>query len=187
MWELYAYWTWITTFFLASMAAREAAGVAVPSIAIVEFLAFCAIAVGGAGAVAGGWLADRIGQERLVMLALAMSGACAASIGLFYGTSPVALTCLAVVWGVTVIADSAQFSTLVTRAVPQHAVGTALTLQTSLGFLLTMATIQLVPMIAESVGWQWAFAVLGIGPVWGIAAIARLLRLRQPRVSQPSR
>jgi sugar phosphate permease len=83
-----------------------------------------------------------------------------------------------------VIADSAQFSTLVTESVPAHTVGTALTVQTSLGFLLTMLPIQLVPMIAQRAGWRWGFVILALGPIAGIAAIRRLAALR---ASSPGR
>ena len=78
------------------------------------------------------------------------------------------------------VADSAQFSAMVSEAAPPHAVGTALTLQTSLGFLLTMATIQLVPVLVDAVGWRLAFVVLALGPAAGIAAIRRLGRLQPP-------
>ena len=83
---------------------------------------------------------------------------------------------IALVWGFFVIADSAQFSVLVTETVPPHAVGTALTVQTCLGFLLTMVSIQLVPPVVERVGWAYAFPMLALGPVFGIAAIRRLRR-----------
>lgn len=181
MWELYSFWTWITAFFIASMTARAAQGLPVPSASTVELLAFGSIAIGGVGAIAGGWIADRIGQERLVIIAMALSGTCAVLVGFAFGAAPWLLTTIAFIWGVTVIADSAQFSTLVTRSVPQHAVGTALTLQTSLGFLLTMATIQMIPPLVDLVGWQWSFAFLSVGPLWGIAAIARLVREAQQR------
>ncbi len=82
------------------------------------------------------------------------------------------------VWGFFVVADSAQFSAMVTELAPAHAVGTALTLQTSVGFLLTMVTIQLIPALVEVVGWPWAFPVLALGPALGIAAIRRLGRGR---------
>jgi MFS family permease len=107
---------------------------------------------------------------------MAASGACAATIGFVFGAPPWLLVAVAWTWGFFVVADSAQFSAMVTEAAPAHAVGTALTLQTSLGFLLTMATIQLVPMLATAIGWRWAFPVLALGPVFGIAAIARLGR-----------
>jgi sugar phosphate permease len=188
MWELYAFWTWITAFFVASMAYRSEQGFDVPAPESVEMLAVAAIALGGVGAIAGGWIADRIGQERLVIGAMLLSGTCALLVGFVFGAPAWLVTAVAVVWGITVIADSAQFSTLVTRAVPQHAVGTALTLQTSLGFLLTMATIQLVPFVAGMFGWRWSFAILGIGPLLGIGAIARLMRLangsRRPRAAE---
>jgi len=174
MWELYSFWTWITAFVVASAAARARAGGAVPSAAVLGLLAFGAIAVGGLGCVWGGWVADRIGHERLVIRAMAVSGSCAAVIGGFFASSVWVMVAVAWVWGFFVIADSAQFSTMVTRSVPPHAVGTALTLQTSLGFLLTMASIQLVPPLVALVGWRWAFAALAIGPGLGIASIRRL-------------
>jgi sugar phosphate permease len=114
------------------------------------------------------------------MLAMAASGACAIAIGLTFGRSPWILAPLALAWGFFVIADSAQFSVLVTESVPAHAVGTALTVQVSLGFLLTTLTIQLIPPVVARVGWEWAFAMLALGPVLGIAALRRLPRAAEP-------
>jgi sugar phosphate permease len=122
----------------------------------------------------GGLVADRIGRAALVTRAMAISGSCALLIGLAFGRSWWLLAPLALVWGFFVIADSAQFSVLVTESVPPHAVGTALTLQTSLGFLLTTITIQLVPLVVARGGWAWAFALLALGPMLGIGAIRRL-------------
>jgi sugar phosphate permease len=85
-------------------------------------------------------------------------------------------------WGFFVIADSAQFSTLVTESVPAHTVGTALTIQTSLGFLLTMLPMQLVPIVAQHTGWRWAFALLALGPAAGIAAIRKFVASRSPAI-----
>src|SRR5207249_12103702 len=110
------------------------------------------------------------------MLAMALSGSCAVLIPFAFGRSLWILAPLAWAWGFFVIADSAQFSVLVTESVPPHAVGTALTIQTSVGFLLTMVSIQLVPPLASIVGWRWAFVMLAAGPVFGIAAIRRLRR-----------
>jgi MFS family permease len=176
MWELYAAWTWLPAFIAASVVARDpAAGARGQSVA--SALAFAALAVGGLGCVWGGLAADRRGRAWLVTLAMAVSGLCALGIGFAFGASLWVLAPLALVWGFFVIADSAQFSVLVTESVPPHAVGTALTLQTSLGFLLTSVTIQLVPRLAEAVGWRWAFPVLAAGPALGIASIRRLMAL----------
>ncbi len=172
MWELYAMWTWLPAFLAASAMARGVPAPAAAGAATVN--AFATIGLGAAGCVWGGWMADRIGRERLVTLAMAASGACALVIGLFFGASPALLLPIAAAWGFFVVADSAQFSALVTEVAPPHAVGTALALQTSLGFLLTTATIQLVPVIAGAAGWRWAFPVLALGPAAGIAAIAQL-------------
>jgi MFS family permease len=137
-------------------------------------VSFVVIAAGALGCVLGGELADRVGYVRLVVVAMAVSGTCALLTPLVFGRSPTLLVGLLLVWSVAVIADSAQFSTLVTRVVPPHAIGTALTLQTSIGFLLTTITIQLVPLVAGVAGWRYAFPVLAVGPALGIAAIRRL-------------
>lgn len=169
--ELYSYWTWIPAFLAASSLAH---GDGPATRRFVALLSFGVIAVGGIGCVWGGVVADRIGRERLVTRAMAISASCALLIGAAYGRSWWLLAPLALVWGFFVIADSAQFSVLVTESVPPHAVGTALTLQTSLGFLLTTLTIQLVPMAVRHLGWAWGFTLLAVGPFLGIAAIRRL-------------
>ncbi|HUQ99138.1 MAG TPA: MFS transporter [Gemmatimonadaceae bacterium] len=176
MFELYAFWTWIPAYLAASVAVN-AGRYRAPR--FVSLLAFTTIAIGGLGCVWGGLFADNKGRERLVTISLALSGTCCVLSAVLFGGPLWVLGALAMTWGFFVIADSAQFSTLVTEAVPPHAVGTALTVQTSLGFLLTMLPMQIVPWIAELVGWRWAFAVLSVGPAFGIAAIRQLSELRR--------
>ena len=118
-------------------------------------------------------MADRIGRGRFVNFAMAASAACSLVVGILFGQSFWILLPLVLVWGFFVVADSAQFSAMVTEVAPRQGVGTALTLQTSVGFLLTMVTIQGVPALQESFGWGLAFPVLALGPVHGIAAIRR--------------
>ena len=178
MWELYAMWTWAPAFLLASAAARESAGGAVPSAPVLELVAFGAIAAGGLGCVWGGLAADRVGRERVTILSMWISGACCVAVGFFFGGSFLVLAPLVWLWGFFIVADSAQFSAIVTEVAPGEGVGTALTLQTSMGFLLTLATIQLVPVLVDRVGWSWAFPVLAAGPAFGIAAMARLRAVR---------
>ena len=174
MLELYSAWTWLPVFIAASIAAHDpAAGARGSSVA--SAVAFAVLAIGGAGCVWGGLVADRRGRAWLVTTAMAISGACAVLIGFTFGRSLWLLAPVALVWGFFIIADSAQFSVLVTESVPPHAVGTALTVQTSLGFLLTAVTIQLVPPLVERIGWTWAFAALALGPALGIASIRRLV------------
>lgn len=176
MFELYAFWTWIPAFLAASVAAHAGGRFRAPR--FISLLAFATIAVGGFGCVWGGLFADRRGRERLVTISLFMSGSCCVLSGLLFGGPLWVLGALAMTWGFFVIADSAQFSTLVTESVPPYAVGTALTIQTSLGFLLTMLPMQILPLIAGRVGWRWSFAVLALGPLVGIAAMRKLAALR---------
>ena len=176
MFELYAFWTWIPAFLAASIAASTGGRVRAPR--PISLLAFTTIAIGGFGSVWGGLFADKRGRERLVAISLFMSGSCCLLSGFLFGAPIWVLGALAMTWGFFVIADSAQFSTLVTESVPAHAVGTALTVQTSLGFLLTMLPMQVVPLIAQKTGWRWSFAVLALGPVAGIAAIRKLASIR---------
>jgi len=174
MWELYAMWTWAPAFIAASLS--RSGGVV--SRATGDLIAFGALATGALGCLWGGWASDRIGRERLVSLAMAASGACCLLVGAVYGQDPALLTLMTWTWGFFVVADSAQFSTLVTELAPPHAVGTALTLQTCLGFLLTAIPIQIVPFLAERWGWRWAFPILAAGPIAGIGAIRRLAGAR---------
>jgi sugar phosphate permease len=177
MLELYSAWTWLPAFLAASVLAAGGSQTGA-SDGRVAAISFAAIAAGGVGCFWGGLVADRRGREWFVTVAMAVSGSCALVIGLTFGRSLWLVVPIALVWGFFVVADSAQFSVLVTESVPPHAVGTALTVQTSLGFLLTTVSIQLVPPVVDAVGWAWAFPWLALGPAFGIAAIRRLWRLR---------
>jgi MFS family permease len=175
MLELYACWIWIPSFLMASAVAHGSWAADPASTASwVAVLSFVVMAAGAVGCVLGGELADRVGYVRLVVLAMAVSGACALLTPIVFGRSPLLVVPLLLVWSIAVIADSAQFSTLVTRVVAPHAIGTALTLQTSIGFLLTSITVQLVPVVAGRFGWRFAFPLLALGPAIGIAAVRRL-------------
>lgn len=177
MFELYSFWTWIPAFLAASVAASGQR--AESHAGLISAASFAAIAIGGAGCVWGGIAADRRGREWLVTLAMVVSGSCALLSGLVFGGPFPVVVALALAWGVFVIADSAQFSVLVTESVPSHAVGTALTVQTCVGFLLTLVTIQGAAGLAAAIGWRWTFPGLAIGPALGVLAIRRLVALNR--------
>ena len=172
MWELYAMWTWVAVFATASLAASGVADATTAG----SLAAFAAIGSGAVGCALAGYIADRIGRARVAMWAMLGSAACAALTLVVYGRAPVLLYALIVVWGFSVVADSAQFSALVSEHAPRDHVGTALTLQTCVGFLLTMVTIELLPRAAAATSWQWASLLLVPGPLLGAYAMKRLTR-----------
>ena len=174
MWELYAMWTWTASFVAASETVRRGAAEDVRGVA--ALITFCVVGIGAMGCWLGGRYADRLGRTTVTSAAMAASGACALAVGVAYGRPLWVLVPLLVVWGVAVIADSAQFSAAVSELAPAAYVGTALTLQTSLGFLLTVATIYLVPQAARVLGWRWSMSILAVGPALGVWAMQALKR-----------
>jgi MFS family permease len=170
MWELYAMWTWVVVFAWTSLNASGVRDVQAAG----SLAAFLAIGSGAVGCVLAGYIADRAGKARVAMWAMLGSATCAVLTVVVFGGSPFWLYALIMVWGFAVVADSAQFSALVSEYAPRELVGTALTLQTCAGFLLTMVTIELLPRVAEYTSWQWASLLLVPGPLLGAVAMARL-------------
>jgi MFS family permease len=170
MWELYAMWTWLPAFLTAAFATSGWP----PSAA--ALVTFAAIAAGGLGSFLAGYLADRWGRSRTTILSMVISGACCLVIGAAVPLGPRTVTAIALVWGFAIVADSAQFSTSVSELAEPEYMGTMLTTQTALGFLLTIVTIRLLPPVVDLVGWRWAFAPLAIGPALGSLAMWRLMR-----------
>ena len=169
MWELFAMYAWFLVFITDHL---QATGDAVAPYAALA--TFAVMSMGAIGCVVGGRLSDRWGRTNTTTLMLAISGACSLVIGLTYGGSTIVVLAVGAVWGFTVVADSAQFSAMVTEVGDQAYIGTALTMQLAIGFTVTVATIWLIPIIEVAIGWRWAFAVLALGPVVGIAAMRKL-------------
>lgn len=171
MWELYALWAWAGLFLTAS---QEQSGSRYGNVAVITFIV---IAIGAFGAWAAGVFSDRHGRATAASVAMMISGALAALSPVFFGASGWIVIALMLVWGAAVVADSAQFSVIVTEVTAAERRGTALTLQTALGFLLTLVTIRGTPSIADWMGWRWAFLWLAIGPLVGVIAMRRLDQL----------
>ena len=134
---------------------------------LANFATFAVVGAGAIGSLGAGMLADRLGRTTITMTAMAISGTCAAGIGLLFGGAPWALVGLAIVWGIAIVADSAQFSASIIELSEPKWVGTMLTVQTSVGFLITLVTIHLIPVFVDALTWRWAFAPLAIGPALG--------------------
>ncbi|HYN83700.1 MAG TPA: MFS transporter [Pyrinomonadaceae bacterium] len=171
MWELYAMWTWTPAMVRAGLAARGG------DPAWAEMASFVVIGAGAVGCVVAGLVADRVGRTAVTSWAMVASGACCLAVGFVYDAHPALMLAVAAVWGATVVADSAQFSACVTELGDARYMGTALTIQTCLGFLLTTVSIQLVPVLVERFGWRYAFAALAPGPAFGVVSMLRLRRL----------
>jgi MFS family permease len=142
-----------------------------------SLLTFAAIGTGAFGCILGGILSDRIGRTLTTARMMMVSGSCAFAIGFaFDGPSWLFITIL-VIWGISVIGDSAQFSAMVTELADQRFVGTALSVQLGLGFALTVVAIWLMPRMANLMGsWRWTFLVLVPGPAIGTSAMLLLRR-----------
>ncbi|WP_203293291.1 MFS transporter [Maricaulis parjimensis] len=168
MWELYALWAWIGPFCHAYWHSRTR------STNWADITAFSVVAIGALACLLAGRAADRHGRTTITMIAMGLSGSCALASGFLFHTPPIVMIPLLLLWGMAVIADSAQFSASIAELSPPEWTGTLLTIQTAMGFALTALIVQLLPLWIGFAGWEWAFAPLAIGPLLGVWAMARL-------------
>lgn len=171
MWELYAMWAWLGAFLQQVFAQRDPQAAHMSA----ELLTFFAVAAGALGAWLAGWLADRLGRTAVTIGAMAISGSCALAIGWLVEV-PILLAAVAILWGASAVADSAQFSASVAELAEPSSVGTMITAQTCAGFLVTLLSIHLVPHLAAAFGWKAVFGILALGPALGCWAMWRLRR-----------
>jgi len=165
MWELYVMWAWVGLALSISFANQMDVASAQELAKLVTFLV---IAAGAVSCAIAGRVADVIGKAELTIIAMAVSGSSALLFAFFFGGSIWLMILIAMIWGISVIPDSAQFSALVADFTPAEKAGSLMTFQTALGFALTTVTVQLAPVMAESIGWPWLMALLALGPVFGI-------------------
>ncbi|MFA9558352.1 nitrate/nitrite transporter [Evansella sp. AB-rgal1] len=170
MWELYAMWAWFGLFFTSSLELRGVENAST----LGSFVTFVVIASGFIGAWFGGIFADKFGRERITVWSLGTSGVIAFSIGFFYEGPVWFLLLLGIIWGISIIADSAQFSALITEHGDQRYIGSLLTFQLAVGFTLTAIVILLIPIFESMVGWRFVFLLLVPGPLFGFVAMLRM-------------
>ena len=172
MWELYAMWSWLLFFVTDRLKA-----LGTPSASLASAITFLIIAAGTPACIAAGSVADRFGRPVTTIALLAASGTCAGVIGLVFAAPAWLFLIVGLLWGASVIADSAQFSAIVTESGARF-VGTALTVQLGAGFAVTILAILTLPAVAGwAGGWRWVFLALVPGPVIGGLAMAALRRL----------
>ena len=173
MWELYAMWTWLPAFLTASFSAYS------PEIPrwFIALSSFISIGIaGGIGCVVGGLISDKIGRANLTIISMFISAICSILIGFTFGQFIWITLIISMIWGMSVISDSAQFSAAVSEIAEVEYVGTALTFQMCIGFLITIFSINLIPILQRIIGWEWVFTLLAIGPILGIVFMVKYRR-----------
>ena len=171
MWELYAMWAWVAAATSASYAASMPAAEAVR---LSQITTFVAVAAGAIACAIAGLVADRIGKAEVAIVAMCVSGISALAAAVTFGGPPWITFLVILVWGISIVPDSAQFSALVADFSTPEQAGSLMTLQTALGFALTIVTVQATPFLADLAGWPVVLAGLALGPAFGIVAMARL-------------
>jgi MFS family permease len=175
MWELYALWSLVAFYLRDRFVGDDARWTSV-----IPLIAFATVAAGAVGCVAGGWISRRVGERQVALVSLLVSGGLCVLSGFAQALPAAGLVAYLLVWGVFVVSDSPQFSALAARYCPPEYTATALTIQNGIGFAVTVVSIQLLPFVAQQVGWRWAFVALAVGPLIGAHFMRKLGRVDRP-------
>ncbi|MDX1477813.1 MAG: MFS transporter [Saprospiraceae bacterium] len=173
MWELYSFWAFVPVLLASYMQLRPGVAFNIPA------WSFAVIGIGGLSCIAGGYVALKRGSATVAFWALLASGLCCLLVPFSFGLPPILFLAFLLIWGIVVIADSPQFSTLVAGTAPSEHIGTALTIVNCVGFAITIFSMQLLGHLQEAFGTRSIYVVLVVGPLFGLSALFSLYRKRR--------
>ena len=176
MWELYSFWVFVPFIIIAYTSRNNAAILSIP------LWTFLIISSGSLGCVLGGFLSGRMGSARVAFIQLALSGVCCLLSPFLLNPviSPGIFLSFLIIWGITVVGDSPQYSALISHHADKELVGTSLTIVNCIGFFISIVSIELINHLVQSVSMRYVFLFLAPGPLLGLAGLAPIVFSRKP-------